>query len=93
VKHGKSFAVSGTLSPRHAKGSTSAVRLLVERKSGTAYAAFKTIKVKIGNYRSYSSYAVSLRISRAGAYRLRAFAPADSKHSKTYSKYRTVTIK
>ncbi len=53
-----------------------------------------TVKAKAYNYNSYSRYKVSMRLTSRGKWRLRAYAPADSGHAKTWSRgFDYVTVK
>ena len=81
----KRYTVYGYLKPRHT-ASTSPVRIYKWKK--TASGKWKRdgyVKAKAHNYGSYTKYKVKMRLSKAGTWRLRAYAPADSKHAAAWS--------
>ncbi len=79
------FTAYGYLQPKHTSG-TYPVRIYKWKKtsSGT-WKSYGYVKAKASNYLSYTKYAGSLRLSSKGVWQLRAYSPADSKHSATWS--------
>ena len=94
MSHSKYYAVYGYLKPKHASG-TYPVRIYKDRKlSSGKWKSYGYVKAKASNYRTFTKYKRAIRLSKAGRWRLRAYAPADSKHVKAWSsKYDYVTVK
>ena len=99
MSHSKSYAVYGYLKPRHTRG-TYPVRIYRWKKSssGSWKRYGDPVKAKASDYSSngqlYSKYSVKMRLAKAGKWRLRAYAPADSGHVATWSSgYDYVTVK
>ena len=90
----KSYTVYGYLKPRHTSGSYP-VRIYKYRKlSSGKWKSYGYSKSKASNYTSYTKYSVKMTLTRAGKWRLRAYAPADSGHAKAWSSgYDYVTVK
>ena len=62
--------------------------------SSGKWKSYGYVKAKASNYKSYTKYSARLSLTSKGAWRLRAYAPADSEHAKTWSsKYDYVTVK
>jgi len=92
MKRSKSYNVYGSLKPRHTKG-TKPVRIYKYKKVGGKWKSMGYVKATASNYGSYSRYKVKMRLTSKGKWRLRAYAPADSKHAATWStKYDYVTV-
>ncbi len=91
---GRSKTVYGYLKPRHTKG-TYPIRIYKWKKTSSGkWKKYGYVKAKAYNYRSYTKYKKSIRLSKAGKWRLRAYAPADSRHAKAWSSgYDYVTVK
>lgn len=90
----RTYAVSGTLSPRHAVGSR-AIRIAAQRRERTAAGTYqwrtrKTVSGSIG--RDYR-YRGSISLPSAGQWRLQAYHPADAAHLTSFSGYRYTTVR
>lgn len=92
VRRAKKFAVSGTLKPQHAAGN-GVVRIYKDRKRAGKWVSQGYADARLSNYKTYSRYKVSLKLGTKGSWRIRACALADSKHSKSWSKYSYVTVR
>jgi len=85
--------VSGTLRPGHRAGSRPVRMYTYRRVSGTwRYEGY--IKAKVSDKSGHSVYSAEVRLPRAGKWRLRAYAPADSRHAASWSGgYDYVTVR
>jgi hypothetical protein len=93
MKKGKTYSVYGSLKPRHTSG-TKPVRIYKYRKVDGKWKRFGYVKATASNDGLYSKYKVRLKLTTKGSWRLRAYAPADSRHAATWSsKYDSVTVK
>ncbi len=93
MKKSKSYTVYGSLKPKHTKG-TKPVRIYKYKKVGTKWVKKGYVTAKAYNYKSYTRYKVKMKLTSKGKWRLRAYAPLDSRHSATWSrKYDSVTVK
>lgn len=86
-----SYRASGDLKPRHASG-TYPVRIIAQRKVGGVWRTERTVSARVSDYASYSRYAASVRLARAGQWRVRAYHPADALNAATDSAWRYVTV-
>jgi hypothetical protein len=86
--HGKSFKVTGTISPKHSSKAT--LRLYFFRKVGGVYTAYKSIGVTVSAHAG--SYSKSVTLPAKGAYYVKAYH-ADTAHAGKYSASRTFTVK
>jgi hypothetical protein len=89
---GRGFAAYGFLKPRHTAGGH-AVYIRCYRKSAGVWRLVKTVRTTNRNYSTYTKYAAAVSLPSTGSWRLRAYAPADSRHVATLSDYRTVTVR
>ena len=93
MSHSKSYTVFGYLKPKHTSGSYP-VRIYKYRKVSGKWKSSGYVKAKASNYSSYTKYSVKLKLTKAGKWRLRAYAPADSGHATAWSSgYDYVTVK
>ena len=93
MKKSKSYTVYGSLKPEHTKG-TKPVRIFKYKKVGKKWVRKGYVMAKAYNYKTYTRYKVKMKLTSRGRWRLRAYAPADSKHAATWStKYDYVTVK
>jgi hypothetical protein len=77
--------VSGYMKPRH-KAGTYPVRIYKWKKTSSGkWKSYGYSKAKVADYRSYSKYRVSVKLPESGKWRLRAYAPADSRHAASWS--------
>jgi hypothetical protein len=87
VKRKKYFTVQGSLGPQHS-GSRAVVLYLYRyekgkwRQKSTLWAAAKT-----------GGYKASVRITKSGKWRIKAYHRADAANAATWSGYRAVTVK
>jgi hypothetical protein len=89
---GRAFAVHGFLKPRHAPGRYT-VSIKCYRKVSGHWKLVKTVRTTNRNYRGYTKYVASVRLPSKGAWRLRAYAPADKLYAATSSGYRYLTVR
>ena len=88
MKRARYYTVYGSLKPRHKSG-TKPVRIYKYKKVNGKWKSYGYVKARAYKYGSYSRYKVNMRLTSKGSWRLRAYAPADSRHAKTWSgKYR-----
>lgn len=93
MKKGRYYTVYGSLKPRHTKG-TKPVRIYKYKKVDGKWKSYGYVRAKAYNYKTYSRYKVKMRLTSKGSWRLRAYAPGDSKHAATWStKYDYVKVK
>lgn len=93
MRHTRYYTVYGYLKPRHAAG-TFPVRIYKYRKVSGHWKSYGYVTAKAYNYSWYTKYSKSLRLGSAGSWRVRAYAPADSGHSATWSSgYDYITVK
>lgn len=87
------YTVYGSLKPRHAKGSYP-VRIYRWRRVNGAWKSYGYVKAIASNYGTYTKYSARVRLSTAGKWRLRAIAPEDAAHARSYSTgYDYVTVR
>jgi hypothetical protein len=89
---GHGFTAYGFLKPRHTAGGH-AVYIRCYRKSAGSYRLVKTVRATNRNYSMHTKYVATVSLPYAGSWRLRAYAPADSRHLATLSNYRSVTVR
>jgi len=93
MKRARLYTVHGSLSPRHARGSKP-VWIYKYRKVGGKWKAAGFVKATVVDSKAGSRYAVKMKLTAKGKWRLRAFAPADAEHAATWSgAYDYVTVK
>ncbi|HEY5386783.1 MAG TPA: M23 family metallopeptidase [Thermoleophilia bacterium] len=92
VRRGHMVAVSGTLTPRHARG-TGSVRLEFQRHTiGGAWVTALTTDVALSDRPGGSRYSRAVRLGSAGAWRVRAVHPSDAAHAATAGRWRAFTV-
>ena len=70
------------------------MRIYKYRKVGKTWKAAGYVKAVAYDYKGYTRYKVSMRLSTKGSWRLRAYAPADTGHLRMWSsKFDYVTVK
>jgi len=90
----KFYTVYGYLKPRHTAGSYPVRIYRWKKTSSGKWKSYGYVSAKAYNRYSYTKYARSIRLPYAGKWRLRAYAPGDSKHTARWSKsYDYVTVK
>jgi Tol biopolymer transport system component len=93
MKRSKAATVYGYLKPRHSAGSYP-VRIYKDRLVAGKWVSYGYDNAKAANYRTYSKYSRSIKLTVKGRWRLRAYAPDDSGHAATWSSgYDYVTVK
>ena len=94
MKKARYYTVYGfLLKPKHA-GGTRPVWVNKYKKVAGKWRSYGYVKASAYNYGSYTRYKVKLRLPSKGSWRLRALAPADAKHLRTWSaRYDYVTVK
>jgi len=91
--HTRSYTVYAYLKPRHTAGSYP-VRIYKYRYVSGSWRSYGYVKAKASNYSSYTKCSVSVKLPYTGKWKVRAYAPADSGHSATWSSgYDYVTVK
>jgi hypothetical protein len=92
MKRYRYYTVRGSLKPRHAAG-TRPVRIYRYKKVSGKWKRYGTyLTARVYDYKTYSRYKVTMRLYSKGSWRIRAYAPADSRHAATWSKYDYVTV-
>ncbi|MFA5844355.1 MAG: YCF48-related protein [Coriobacteriia bacterium] len=87
------YTVYGYLKPRHGSG-TYPVRIYKWRKVSGVWRSYGNTTARASNYSTYSKYAASISLTYAGAWRLRAYHPADAGQRATWSSgYDYVTVR
>lgn len=93
MKMGRYYTVYGSLQPKHSAGSKP-VRVYRWRKVSGRWRSYGYVTATAYDDNGYTRYKVRARLTRAGKWRLRAYAPADSLHTATWSGgYDYVTVK
>jgi hypothetical protein len=92
MSHTRHYVVSGFLKPRP-PGGNEPVSIYEYRHVGSKWVASGVVAASTSDYSSYTRYTVSLRLSRSGKWRLRAYTPADSQNAAAWSGYRYVVVK
>lgn len=93
MSHSRSYTVYGYLKPRHTAGSYP-VRIYRYRLVGRVWRSYGYVTARASNVRTYTRYTRSVRLPYAGKWRLRAFAPADARHTDAWSAgYDYVTVR
>ncbi|HET6351676.1 MAG TPA: leucine-rich repeat domain-containing protein [Coriobacteriia bacterium] len=93
MKRSKYYTVYGSLKPQHMAG-TKPVRIYKYKRLAGKWKYMGYVKASVYDYGSQSRYKVKLRLASKGDWRLRAQAPADTNHLKTWSrKYDYVKVK
>jgi hypothetical protein len=93
MSRNRPYAVHGYLRPKHDAG-TYPVRVYLYRRVGGTWKSTGYIAARAVNDSSFTMYVCSVRLSRAGSWRLRAYAPADRRHAATWShNYVSVLVK
>jgi len=87
----KTYTLSGYLKPRHTAGATT-VRIQAQFFTGTQWVSKRTFYAKNSNYSSYTRYSGKVALPTKGRWRLRAYAPADSKHAATAGTWRYTSV-
>jgi len=85
ASRGVLFRVYGSLAPRHREGSHP-VRVYRWRKSASgAWRSYGYVRAKVTDRSGHSRYSATMRLDRAGTWRVRAYAPADGSHVARWS--------
>jgi hypothetical protein len=93
VYRNRSFTSRATLNPRHTAG-TRPVRILCYRYEKGKWVYRRGFWAKAYNYSSYSRVYTSVKIPYSGTWKMRAYAPADSRHAVQFGSYsRTFKVK
>jgi hypothetical protein len=90
VRHGHKFAVVSYIQPRHAAGVKNVAKAKFYRYDGKKWVYKMSKWMKTSNYLNFTKLKVRLVIKKTGKWKVRVFAPADSKHAETYSAYSKV---
>ena len=70
------------------------MKIYVYRYVKNQWQSYGFAYAKASNVSSYSKYTATLRLTKSGRWRLRAYAPADAQHAATWaSTYTYVTVK
>jgi hypothetical protein len=92
VRAGVRFTVAGTLSPQHAAGAQS-VQLRCYRRTGSTWVLRRTVPAANADAGTATTYTAKLALGQAGAWRIRAYAPADAEHAAALSAAASVTVR
>ncbi|PKQ16567.1 MAG: hypothetical protein CVT67_03995 [Actinobacteria bacterium HGW-Actinobacteria-7] len=95
MKRTRYYTVYGYMKPRHTVGSYPVRIAKYRRSSSGKWVYYGYVKAKAYSYSAtYTKYSAKIRLSKAGRWRLRAYAPADSNHASMWSSgYDYVTVK
>jgi hypothetical protein len=96
MRRNKYYSVYGFLKPRHTRhtSGTYPVRIFRYKKTNSGkWKCYGYVRAKASDYESYTKYSRTLKLTSKGQWKLRACAPADAAHSKTWSStYDYVTV-
>ncbi len=84
MKRSKYYTVYGSLKPKHVAG-TKPVWVYKYKKVAGKWRCYGYVKATAYDYGCYTRYKVKMKLPSKGSWRLRALAPADAKHLKTWS--------
>jgi hypothetical protein len=87
----KTCTVRGSLTPKHASGSSAGTLMCYRRESGH-WKLRKSVALTAADYLTISRYTASVKLTLRGSWRKRA-KHSDSGHATTYSTWRHVTVK
>jgi len=76
VRHGTKFTVWGTLKPHFTAGARTVKVKVYRMNSHRKWVWYKTVAAKNYDYRTFTKYKVSLKLTRSGTYRFRAITLA-----------------
>jgi len=92
IYHNKYFTVYNYLKPLHTAG-TYPVRVYKWRYVSGEWKSYGYVSLKAYNYSTFTKCTRSISLPYSGKWRLRIYAPADSKHAATWSEgYRYITV-
>ena len=93
MKKSRYYIVYGSLKPNHTQR-TKPVWVYKYKKVAGKWSTYGYAKATAYNYGSYTRYKVKMKLPSKGSWRVRAYAPADAKHLRTWSaRYDYVTVK
>jgi len=92
IRKSKSYTIHGSLKPKHTQGAKP-VRIYLYKKVGLAWIYKGYFKAKAYDYKGWTRYRGKMKLTSRGEWRVRAYAPADSLHAATWSKYDYFTVK
>lgn len=92
VRRGRTVAVTGQVTPRHAAGSTS-VSLMFQRLEHAAWTTVTAPAVVCHDDGARSSYRRLVRFATPGSWRVRAVHAADGAHARTSGRWRDFSVK
>lgn len=81
----RSFTVSGSLKPRHTRGSYPVRIYRWKKTSSGSRKSYGYVRAKATDYSTYTKYVASMKLTSRGSWRVRAYAPADSLHAAAWS--------
>jgi hypothetical protein len=85
--------LSGTLAPRHPAGTGSVVLAFQRLTVDGLWVAAKTTKATLSDVAAGSAYSCVVKLTKVGAWRVRAVHPDDDAHAESASSWRAVTVK
>jgi hypothetical protein len=88
----QSVTLAGFLKPKHAAGASS-VQLKCYRYQAGVWVYVKTAYATNRDYSTYTRYAAATPFAARGAWRVRAYHPADSSNAATYSGWKYFTVR
>jgi hypothetical protein len=92
VRAGVRFSVSGVLSPQHPAGAQSVV-VRCYRRTGSGWVLKRTVTAVNADDGDVTRYQAAFALGTPGAWRLRAYAPADAAHAATSSATTSIAVK
>jgi hypothetical protein len=81
----KKFTVTVYLAPKHTAGAKDSVKVKAYRSVSGKWVFKKAVWMKNANFLKMTKCTAKLSLKEKGSYRIRAYAPADSKHAATKS--------
>ena len=92
VRAGVRFSVSGVLSPQHPAGAQSVV-IRCYRRTGSRWVLKRTVAAVNADDGDVTRYQAAFALGTPGAWRLRAYAPADAGHAAASSATTSITVR
>lgn len=92
IRHGQRFRITSFIQPRHAAGLRTVVKFKFYRYTGGKWVFKKSLWATTSNYLDFTKLTLRTRLTRTGAWKFKAYAPADALHAATTSPYSRVLI-
>jgi len=90
VRHGVKFTIRSNIMPKHPAGLKTVAKVKLYRYQGGKW-VYRTSKwMKTANYLNFTKLTAKLSLKKTGKWKARVYAPTDSLHAATLSKYSKV---